>query len=208
MADAEDSQRTFRRRPSVADAPSTAVEYTAVESMSVIEQSADLQGELSAMVKDGFLSDVTLVSREDVAHPKAIAAWESHPYKLYSSPTATRVIRKMLDGSVPGILETYDKVLSTITQEAAGEKGPYGGNFCYLVGGQVRDILRGQLAHDFDFNVRQLVIPVLPTRRQAECLPIVRSMHAQPRMLPWFAFSMSGLSSTSASGPVRSPTMC
>ena len=50
---------------------------------------------------------------------------------------------------VPGTSDTFDGVLAAIARGSRPGKGP---NFCYLIGGQVRDVLRGKLSIDIDFN--------------------------------------------------------
>lgn len=100
---------------------------------------------LDAVVKDGFLSDVVEVHVADLKKPEAVSAWSNLPFKLYRSAAATRALKSLLDGQVPGVPATYTEVLTAIMEQSEG-------SFCFLIGGQVRDILQGRISKDTDFN--------------------------------------------------------
>jgi len=100
---------------------------------------------LGSTVRDGFLSDVVEVQLAELKRPEAVQPWRDHPFKLYKSAVATKALRCHLDGPVPGLKATYTEVLTAIT----GHKKD---SFCYLIGGQVRDILQGKVSRDTDFN--------------------------------------------------------
>jgi hypothetical protein len=99
----------------------------------------------------GFLSDVIERSVDSLALPSAVEPWKSFTFKLYSSVAATAAIRALLACSVPGTTDSYETVLTSIVREAEDGKGRGDSHHCYLVGGQVRDVLRGVLSDDFDF---------------------------------------------------------
>jgi hypothetical protein len=99
----------------------------------------------------GFLSDVIERSVDSLALPSAVEPWKSFMFKLYSSVAATAAIRALLACSVPGTTDSYETVLTSIVREAEDGKGRGDSHHCYLVGGQVRDVLRGVLSDDFDF---------------------------------------------------------
>lgn len=105
-----------------------------------------LEKELQASLHGGFLGDVVEVKLEDVKSPESIAAWSHLPIKLYRSETTTRILRKQLDATVPGIPATYNEILQAIMDEPQVE------SFCFLLGGQIRDILRGKISQDVDFS--------------------------------------------------------
>jgi len=74
-----------------------------------------------------------------------VRPWSNLPFKLYRSATATRALKSHLDGQVPGVSATYTEVLRAIMGQSQG-------SFCFLIGGQVRDILQGKISKDTDFN--------------------------------------------------------
>jgi len=92
---------------------------------------------------DGCLADLVERPLDSLATPATVAPFSLFAYKLYSSSTATHVLRRLMSCTVPGTQDTFETVLSSISQ---------GGHHCYLVGGQVRDIIRGVLSTDVDFN--------------------------------------------------------
>jgi len=101
--------------------------------------------DLGSMVRDGFLSDVVEVQLAELKKPEAVQPWSDHPFKLYKSAAATKALKCHLDGLVPGLQATYTEVLTAIM-------GHKDNSFCYLIGGQVRDILQGKVSKDTDFN--------------------------------------------------------
>jgi len=106
----------------------------------------DLEQELQAVVRDGFLSDVREVTLSDVETPGALERWSRFPFKLYRSAMATRVLKGQLDAIVPGTPAKYRDILRTIMAQTHTD------SFCYLLGGQVRDVLTGKLSQDIDFT--------------------------------------------------------
>eukprot|EP00930_Biecheleria_cincta_P048584 TRINITY_DN33872_c0_g1_i1.p1 TRINITY_DN33872_c0_g1~~TRINITY_DN33872_c0_g1_i1.p1 ORF type:complete len:362 (-),score=58.96 TRINITY_DN33872_c0_g1_i1:351-1436(-) len=100
---------------------------------------------LRSAVRDGFLSDVLEVQLADLKRPEALQAWHDHPYKLYKSAAATKALKCHLDSLVPGLQATYMEVLTAIMKYKDN-------SFCFLIGGQVRDILQGKISKDTDFN--------------------------------------------------------
>jgi len=100
---------------------------------------------LNCALQDGFLSDVVEVQVADLEKPEAVKPWSDLPFKLYKSAAATRALMDHLESKVPGLQATYTEVLAAIT-------GYGSGNFCFLIGGQVRDILQGKISKDTDFN--------------------------------------------------------
>jgi hypothetical protein len=110
-----------------------------------------LEEELGAALKDGFLSDVVECRISDVATPEAVAPWTVFDYKLYRSAAATTAIRSVLKCNAAGTSDSFEDILSAIASGSpAGDKQQK--NYCYLVGGQVRDVLHGQLSKDIDFS--------------------------------------------------------
>lgn len=100
---------------------------------------------LSSMVSEGFLSDVVEVQLSELEKPDSIHPWSDLPFKLYKSAAATQALKSHLDGKVPGLQASYTEVLSAIM-------GYKKDSFCFLIGGQVRDILQGKVSKDTDFN--------------------------------------------------------
>jgi len=100
---------------------------------------------LESVLKDGFLSDVVEVHVSDLKEPEAVRPWSNLPFKIYRSATATHALKSHLDGQVPGVSATYTEVLRAIMGQSQG-------SFCFLIGGQVRDILQGKISKDTDFN--------------------------------------------------------
>lgn len=105
-----------------------------------------IEKELQSMIRDGCLSDLVEVDERTLKNPLSIAPFRHLPFKLYESPTATRVLTTLLDNVVPGTPATYNQILSEIMCQTHTD------SFCYLIGGQVRDILRGKVSKDVDFN--------------------------------------------------------
>lgn len=110
-----------------------------------------LEAELGAALKDGFLSDVVECRISDVATPEAVTPWSAFDYKLYRSAAATAAIRSVLKCTAAGTSDTFEDILSAVACGSPAS-GKIQKNHCYLVGGQVRDVLRGQLSNDIDFN--------------------------------------------------------
>jgi hypothetical protein len=100
---------------------------------------------LSTEVQEGFLLDVVEVEVADLKYPEAVQPWSKLPFKLYRSAAATRALNCHLDGKVPGLQATYSEVMTAIREHREG-------TFCFLIGGQVRDILQGKVSKDTDFN--------------------------------------------------------
>lgn len=98
------------------------------------------------MLQGGFLIDIVEVQLCDLKEPSAISPWNHLPFRLYKSATASRALTTILDGTVPGTPVTYNHILSTVMQQT------HVAAFCYLIGGQVRDILQGKISKDVDFN--------------------------------------------------------
>jgi hypothetical protein len=100
---------------------------------------------------DGFLSDLEKRTLDSCSYPKAIAPFTSFDYKLYSSTAATAGLQSILSCKVPGTTDSFGDILSAIS--AGSSPAPHEQqHHCYLVGGQVRDVLRGVLSTDVDFN--------------------------------------------------------
>ena len=100
---------------------------------------------------DGFLSDVIDCPISEVVAPDAVVPWKGFSSCcLYKSASATTALRSLLNCKAPGTLDSFEAILSAV---AAGSS-PTGKqqHYCYLVGGQVRDVLRGKLSNDIDFN--------------------------------------------------------
>jgi hypothetical protein len=95
------------------------------------------------------------VRPDELPNPASLAPWLSHfPCKIYKSQAATEALRALLNCPLPGTPVSYATVLSAIGRGSSSiEARPAPTvNFCFLVGGQVRDILRGVLSSDCDFN--------------------------------------------------------
>lgn len=105
-----------------------------------------LEKELRSGIKDGILCDLEEVDRRSLTDPKSIAPWAHLPFKLYKSAIATRVFSAFLDNIVPGTPASYNQILSAVMQQSHSD------SYCYLIGGQVRDILKGKMSMDVDFN--------------------------------------------------------
>jgi hypothetical protein len=97
------------------------------------------------MVKNGFLSDVAEVQLSELKRPESVQPWSELPFKLYKSAAATQALKSHLDCQVPGLEASYTEVLAAIM-------GHRSDSFCFLIGGQVRDVLQGKVSKDTDFN--------------------------------------------------------
>eukprot|EP00966_Prymnesium_polylepis_P052497 1215696-Prymnesium_polylepis.1 len=100
---------------------------------------------------DGFLSDVIECRISDVVAPDAVVPWKGFSSCcLYKSASATTALRSLLQCKAPGTSKSFQAILSAVAfgSSKTGKQQHY----CYLVGGQVRDVLRGKLSNDIDFN--------------------------------------------------------
>mmetsp|Transcript_44996 Transcript_44996/g.84078 ORF Transcript_44996/g.84078 Transcript_44996/m.84078 type:complete len:361 (-) Transcript_44996:87-1169(-) len=100
---------------------------------------------LAFQLRGGFLPDVVEVQVSDLERPEVVNPWSELPFKLYRSATATHALKQQLENLVPGLEATYTKVLAAIMGQGKD-------SFCFLIGGQVRDILQGKVSKDTDFN--------------------------------------------------------
>jgi hypothetical protein len=117
--------------------------------LSIEEAVPSLQLALQASLgSDGFLSDVVGCSASDLAHPEAISPWKTFDAQLYRSESATKALRSLLRCKAPGTGSTFEDILSKIASSSHTKTH----NHCFLIGGQVRDVLRGKLSTDIDFN--------------------------------------------------------
>ena len=131
-----------RRRSSIAAAPLVLEQLVSAVSLDDVKPQLEeaLRESLGA---DGCLNDLQEVNVQSLAVPAAIAPFAKFDYKLFSSPSATRALRGLLKCQLPGTGDSFESVLSAIAAD---------GHSCFLVGGQVRDVLRGVLSTDVDFN--------------------------------------------------------
>lgn len=109
----------------------------------------------AACNKDDFLSDVVEVKISEVGVPAAVTPFNAFDYHLYRSPAATAALRSVLSCVVPGTSHSFEEVLQAIDRGSLAkpfDKNHPQRNYCYLRGGQVRDVLQGQLSKDIDFN--------------------------------------------------------
>jgi len=95
---------------------------------------------------DGCLDDLEECTLESLQHPAAIAPFCDFGYRLFTSASATTALRRMLRCTATGTPDSYETILSAIAEGSSTQ------HYCYLVGGQVRDVLRGELSTDIDFN--------------------------------------------------------
>ena len=65
-----------------------------------------------------------------------------------------QALSTLLKCAAPGTASSFAAILSAVAHgaNAATLEPTQQQNFCYLVGGQVRDVLRGVLSSDIDFN--------------------------------------------------------
>jgi len=105
----------------------------------------------ASISEDGCLSDIRECVLSELKHPGAVAPFHGFDYRLYRSAKASSALRTLLHCSVPGTSVSFEEMLSAIALESSPNNAQQQ-NYCYLIGGQVRDILRGQLSTDFDFN--------------------------------------------------------
>ena len=104
----------------------------------------------SSLGSDGILSDLVECSELDLESPVAIAPWKEFDSKrLYRSSAATTALRALLCCNAPGTSSSFEDILSAV---ASGGTCAAERTHCYLLGGQVRDVLRGRLSADIDFN--------------------------------------------------------
>lgn len=130
----------------------TAVEELHADAAPTLELSTPhLEKELrQSLDTSGFLSDAAECTVDSLASPAAVAPWKSFAnLKIYRSAAATTALRSLLRCAAPGTSTSFEAILSAVARPAAdGTQQSY----CYLVGGQVRDVLRGTLSTDIDFN--------------------------------------------------------
>jgi hypothetical protein len=100
---------------------------------------------------DGCLSDIAECSLDTLPTPAVCRPFADFGYRLYTSASATAALRALLRCTLPGTSDTFEEVLLAIAQGSSSAGTP-AQHHCYLVGGQVRDILRGVLSTDIDFN--------------------------------------------------------
>jgi len=131
--------------------------HTLVESLTDVDAPLSIEEAVPRLEKDlrdvlgadNFLSDVKSCAAADLDDPEAIAPWKKFDCKLYKSAAATEALRSLLRCTTPGTSSSFEDILSAI---ASGSTPGGKRNYCYLIGGQVRDVLRGQLSTDIDFN--------------------------------------------------------
>ena len=113
--------------------------------VSVLDAKPAIEQALAAALgNDGVLNDLTSVEPGSVSNQAALAPFRAFSYRLYSSAAATTALRELLRCHLPGSTSSsYEDAVSAIARN---------GHHCYLVGGQVRDILRGVVSTDVDFN--------------------------------------------------------
>lgn len=139
------------------DSSTTPVETFKTPTRTVEEATRPLESALrEALDNDGFLSDVAPCTVADLTLPAAVAPWSSFgDLKLYKSASATQCLRSLLKCVAPGTSSSFDDIISAISHgHDEGTSSHYSAqqSFCYLVGGQVRDVLRGVLSTDIDFG--------------------------------------------------------
>eukprot|EP00747_Dinoflagellata_sp_TGD_P093891 gnl/TRDRNA2_/TRDRNA2_165908_c0_seq2.p1 gnl/TRDRNA2_/TRDRNA2_165908_c0~~gnl/TRDRNA2_/TRDRNA2_165908_c0_seq2.p1 ORF type:complete len:395 (-),score=68.86 gnl/TRDRNA2_/TRDRNA2_165908_c0_seq2:627-1811(-) len=127
-------------------------DLTKSDALTLDEAAPRLEENLRKALAGGFLSDVVECAVSDVATPEAVAPWSGFDYHLYRSEAATRALRSLLRCTAPGTSNSFEDILSAIARGSSAGGGTKQKNYCYLVGGQVRDVLRGQLSMDIDFN--------------------------------------------------------
>lgn len=119
-------------------------------SLTVEEAAPQLEAALGKSLRDGFLSDVVECSVADLKSPAAIAPWKDFDYRLFRSHAATSELRSLLRCKLPGTSNSFEDVFQAVS--CGGTLGTSQCDYCYLIGGQVRDVLRGKLSTDVDFN--------------------------------------------------------
>jgi len=92
-----------------------------------------------------------MCSASDVKVPAAVAPWNDFDCRFFRSPAATSALRALLRCTLPGTSSSFEDVLSAVARGGTSPSTQQR-NYCYLLGGQVRDVLRGQLSSDVDFN--------------------------------------------------------
>lgn len=124
----------------------------ALSKQTIDEAVPHITQELQASVgADGFLSDVYQCTISELKDPGAVAPWKNHDYKLYKSAAATAALRSLLRCTAPSTSDSYAEILASIALGFSPKSGQQQ-HYCYLIGGQVRDVLRGKLSTDMDFN--------------------------------------------------------
>eukprot|EP00441_Pelagodinium_beii_P026372 CAMPEP_0197663966 /NCGR_PEP_ID=MMETSP1338-20131121/58349_1 /TAXON_ID=43686 ORGANISM="Pelagodinium beii, Strain RCC1491" /NCGR_SAMPLE_ID=MMETSP1338 /ASSEMBLY_ACC=CAM_ASM_000754 /LENGTH=400 /DNA_ID=CAMNT_0043242507 /DNA_START=32 /DNA_END=1234 /DNA_ORIENTATION=+ len=124
---------------------------TTAAALTVEEAAPQLEEDLRKSLSDGFLSDVVECSAADVKALEAIAPWKDFNYRLFRSPAATSVLRSLLRCKLPGTTNSFEDVFQAVSCGGTLRGTPQK-DHCYLIGGQVRDVLRGKLSTDVDFN--------------------------------------------------------
>ena len=103
--------------------------------------------ELAAALHDSAscLFDLVECDESSVEHPQTLRPWlDVFAFKIWKSSTASSAIQRMLRTTIcPGTPATYHEILETLHCELEAN--------CFLVGGQVRDVLCGKLSSDIDF---------------------------------------------------------
>lgn len=106
----------------------------------------DMEKELQSMLRGGVLNDLAEVDKGSLKNPRSLLAFEHLPFKLYSSSTFTRVLTAVLNNKNPGTDATYNEILAAIMGQTHTD------SFCFVHGGQVRDLLMGKISKDVDIN--------------------------------------------------------
>eukprot|EP00929_Paragymnodinium_shiwhaense_P121410 TRINITY_DN93635_c0_g1_i1.p1 TRINITY_DN93635_c0_g1~~TRINITY_DN93635_c0_g1_i1.p1 ORF type:complete len:396 (-),score=47.37 TRINITY_DN93635_c0_g1_i1:103-1290(-) len=127
------------------------VESLTTDATTVDEAAPQLEAALHKALTDGFLSDVVECSASEIKAPEAIAPWKDFNYRLFRSPAAAAALRSLLRCKLPGTSSSFEDVFQAVSC-GGNSRGTSKRNYCYLIGGQVRDILRGKLSTDVDFN--------------------------------------------------------
>jgi len=105
-----------------------------------------MEKELQSMIRDGVLADLVEVDKCNLKNPRSVAPFNHLPFKLFESATFTRVLTAVLDHTNPGTEATYNEILAAIMRQTHTD------SFCYVHGGQVRDLLTGKISKDVDIN--------------------------------------------------------
>ena len=98
----------------------------------------------AALHGSAILPDLVECGLSDLRSPETLRPWlDGFAYTLWKSATATSAIHRALHTTTcPGTRVTYHEILNAIRSDTAAS--------CFLVGGQVRDVLCGKLSSDVD----------------------------------------------------------
>lgn len=100
---------------------------------------------LKSRLVNGVVGDIEETHMDSLANPGALAHFKHLPVKLWLSPVVAQVFKAALAQKLPGTSVSYGDVVDAINQYSSD-------SFCFVHGGQVRDMLTGKVSKDVDIT--------------------------------------------------------